>query len=219
MKTGKEDNHGSILMGCLALWAAGQPVGGSALGLLLHIRERHEQGCPRRAPVDVTSHAQTEGAIRAGRARKEGTVFELKVQKTATFLAQVPLFRNLGKRQLQSLARSMTPRHFAAGDEIVSQGRGGISLFVIVSGKAEAVHGRADGTRVVVNTFGPTDYFGELAVLNDEPRTASVVAVEDTGCLVLVRWDFLGKLQRNRGMATAILQEQSRRFQRALSVL
>jgi CRP/FNR family cyclic AMP-dependent transcriptional regulator len=144
---------------------------------------------------------------------------EIKFKKTATFLAQVPLFRKLDKRQLQSLARSMTPRHYAAGEELLTQGKGGISLFVVVSGKAEAVYTRADGTKVVVNTFGPTDYFGELAMLNDEPRTASVVAVEDTECLGLVRWHFLGKLRRNRGMATVILQEQSRRFQRALAVL
>jgi len=144
---------------------------------------------------------------------------QFKSNKTATFLAQVPLFRNLDKRQLQSLARSMTPRRYTAGEELVRQGKGGIALYVVVSGKAEAVHSRADGTTVVVNTFGPTDYFGELAMLNDEPRTASVVAIEDTECLVLVRWDFLGKLQRNRGMAIAILQEQSRRFQRALSIL
>jgi CRP/FNR family transcriptional regulator len=139
--------------------------------------------------------------------------------KTAAFLAQVPLFQNLDKRQLRGLAKSMTPRRYAAGTELVRQGRGGIAFYVVLSGKAEAVHSRADGTRVVVNTFGPTDYFGELAMLNDEPRTASVVAVEDTECLALVRWDFLGKLHRNRRMATKILQEQVRRFQRALSVL
>jgi CRP-like cAMP-binding protein len=56
-------------------------------------------------------------------------------------------------------------------------------------------------------------------VLNDEPRTASIVALEDTECLVLVRWEFLGKLRRNREMATVIMQEQTRRFQRAMAVL
>ena len=80
---------------------------------------------------------------------------EFKLNKTATFLAQVPLFRNLDKRQLQSLARSMTPRRFAAGDKMVRQGRGGISLFVVVSGKRRS--GSHSGRRhaVVVNTFGP----------------------------------------------------------------
>jgi CRP/FNR family cyclic AMP-dependent transcriptional regulator len=141
------------------------------------------------------------------------------LRKTVTFLGQVPLFWNLNKSQLQSLARSMTPRRYAAREELVCQGKGGICLFVVVSGKAEAVHTRPDGTRVVVNTFGPTDYFGELAVLNDEPRTASIVALEDAECLVLVPWEFLGKLRRNREMATVIMQEQTRRFQRAMAVL
>ena len=148
-----------------------------------------------------------------------GDMSRLALRKTVTFLGQVPLFRNLSKGQLQSLARSMARRRFAAGEEMVRQGKGGVALFVVVSGKAEAVHTRVDGTQVVVNTFGPTDFFGELAMLHNQPRTASVVALEDTECLVLVQWEFMGKLRQYKGMATAILQEQSRRFQRAMAVL
>jgi len=214
-----KDNDDSMMMGCLMLWAGGQPIGASALSLYLHRQERDEKSTLWRALRKVTSRARVEGAARAGRAREESTMSEFKLKKTATFLAQVPLFRNLDKGQLQSLARSMPPRRYAAGQEVVRQGEGGIGLYVVVSGKAEAVHTRADGTTVVVNTFGPMDYFGEMALLNDEPRTASVVATEDLECLLLVRWELLGKLRRNRGMATAILQEQSRRFQKALSVL
>jgi CRP/FNR family transcriptional regulator len=140
-------------------------------------------------------------------------------EKTVEFLARVPLFQNLNRRQLQGLANSLTSRHYAAGDEIVTQGKGGIGLFVIASGKAEAIHVRADGSKAVVNTFGPADFFGELAVLNDEPRTASVVATEDTECLVLTRWELLGKLELDGKMATVILIELAKRFQRALAVL
>ena len=138
---------------------------------------------------------------------------------TAEFLARVPLFQNLNRRQIEGLARVITHRQYAAGDEIVTQGRGGIGLFVIASGKAEAVHVRTDGTKAVVNTFGPADFFGELAVLNDEPRTASVVATEDTECLVLTRWELMGKLETDGKMATVILIELAKRFQRALAVL
>jgi CRP/FNR family cyclic AMP-dependent transcriptional regulator len=150
---------------------------------------------------------------------KERDMPKLTLGKTVTFLSQVPLFRNLNKGQLQGLAKSMVRRRYAAGEVLVRQGNGGIALFIVVSGKAEAVHTRVNGTQVVVNTFGPTDFFGELAMLRNEPRTASVVALEDTECLVLVQWEFMGKLARNAKMATVILQEQSRRFQRALSVL
>jgi CRP/FNR family cyclic AMP-dependent transcriptional regulator len=219
MKMEKSNDCSQILMGSLLLWAVGQPVYGNALGLCLHTRQRDGRGAPQRAPRNVASHVDAEGGTQTRRAREEGAMSEIKLKKTVSFLAQVPLFRNLDKRQLHSLAQSMTPRRYAAGETVLRQGKGGIGLYVVLSGRTEAVHTRADGTRVVVNAFGPADYFGELAMLNDEPRTASVVAVEDTECLVLVRWDFLGKLRRNRGMATVILQEQSRRFQRALSVL
>ena len=134
-------------------------------------------------------------------------------------LAKVPLFQGLSKRQLQGLAATATQRTYAAGDRIVTQGQGGIGLFVILSGSAQAIHTAADGQEIVVNTFGPTDFFGELAMLSDEPRTASVVATADTECLVLARWEFLGKLKADAEMAVLILQELAKRFQKALGVL
>jgi CRP-like cAMP-binding protein len=150
---------------------------------------------------------------------EEDKMSGVDLEKTVQFLARVPLFRNLNKKQLQSLARAVVARHFKAGEELIEQGKGGIGLFIIVSGRAEATHTRIDGTEVVVNTFKPTDFFGELAVLNDEPRTASVIAVEDTEVLVLVRWELFGKLRQDPEMAIVILQELTRRFQRALAVL
>ena len=149
--------------------------------------------------------------------RKEKGMSKIE-RETALFLAEVPLFRGLRRGQLENLTRSISRRHYAAGAVLVRQGRGGVGLFVVMSGKAEAVHARADGTKVRVNTFGPTDFFGELAVLSDAPRTASVVALEDTECLVMVRWALVGKLHQKQ-MATAMLQELSNRFQSALAVL
>jgi CRP/FNR family cyclic AMP-dependent transcriptional regulator len=141
------------------------------------------------------------------------------LEKTVEFLAKVPLFANLNGRQLHSLARSVVEREYAAGEAIVTQGRGGIGLFIVVSGKAEAVRTRLDGTRTVVNTFGPTDFFGELTVLTEEPRTASVIAVDKVQCLVLSRWEFLAQLKLDVDMAIVIMEELVRRFQRALEVL
>lgn len=134
-------------------------------------------------------------------------------------LAKVPLFRGLNTKQIRILAESATHRTFDAGEEIVTQGDRGIGLYVILSGGAEAVHTTADGEKVVVNTFGLTDFFGELAMLSDEPRTASVTATEPTECLVLTRWEFVGKLKTDGEMAVVILQELAKRFQRALGVL
>ena len=72
---------------------------------------------------------------------------------------------------------------------------------------------------MVVNTFGPADFFGELAMLNDEPRTASVYATAETVCLVLTRWEFLGKIKADPEMAVTVLGELAKRFQKALGLL
>ena len=138
---------------------------------------------------------------------------------TEKFLTKVPLFQSLNKKQLGQLASWLVKREFKAGQAIVEQGKGGEGFFIIVSGKAEATRERADGTKLVVNQFGPTDYFGELALLDDGLRTATVVATEPVECLVLVRWDFLAKLETNADMAVKILQELAKRFRQALDAL
>lgn len=135
------------------------------------------------------------------------------------FLAKVPLFRGLNEGQLQRLALRFVSRTYQAGQDIVTQGKGGAGLFILVSGAAEAIRVRTDGSKVVLNEFGPTDFLGELALLDDEPRTASVVATQATECLVLSQWEFFGALREDAEMGIEILQELARRFRRALSVI
>jgi CRP/FNR family cyclic AMP-dependent transcriptional regulator len=139
------------------------------------------------------------------------------LERIAEFLVKVPLFQNLKKRQIERLAKRVVAREYKAGRDIVTQGKGGAGLFILVSGKAEAIRAQTDGTTLLVNTFGSTDFFGELALLDDEPRTASVVATEDTECLVLSQWEFLGGLREDADMAIVILEEMAKRFRRALN--
>jgi CRP-like cAMP-binding protein len=141
------------------------------------------------------------------------------VKKIVGFLERVPLFQGLRERQLEQLAVLFVEREYAPGKAMVTQGQGGEGFFLIVSGKAEAIRERADGTKAVVNTFGPTDFFGEMALLDDGLRTASVIATEATRCLVLPRWSFLATLQKDADMAVQILQELARRFRRALETM
>ncbi len=138
---------------------------------------------------------------------------------TANFLHKVPLFQSLNKKQLDQLASWLVKREYKEGQAIVEQGKGGEGFFIVVSGKAEATRLRADGTKVVVNQFGPTEFFGELALLDDGVRTATVTATEKADCLVLVRWDFLAKLETNADMAVKILQELAHRFRQTLDSL
>jgi CRP-like cAMP-binding protein len=143
----------------------------------------------------------------------------MDVKETAKFLAKVPLFKELKRRQLESLAQTVVTHDYDAGQDIVTQGESGVGLFVIGSGEAEVIHVRTDGSRAVVNVLGETDYFGELALLTEGPRTASVVATEPTQCLVLTRWNFLAALKGDAEMAVAILEEMAWRFRTALEVL
>ena len=141
------------------------------------------------------------------------------LKQTVVFLHKIPLFQGLNNRQYEHLAKRMVERTYDAGQAIVSQDQGGEGFFIIVSGKAEALRERSDGVKVNVNNFGPTDYFGELALLDDGLRTASVVTTEPTTCLVLTRWDFLGALREDVEMSILILQELAKRFRRALDAL
>ena len=142
------------------------------------------------------------------------------LKQTTGFLQKVPLFQSLNNRQLELLAKRMVERQYAAEQHIVTQDKGGEGFFVIVSGKADAFRQRSDGAQVPVNTFGPTDFFGELALLDDGLRTASVIATEPTKCVVLTRWDFLGALRESDvEMAIVILEQLAKRFRRALDSL
>ena len=135
------------------------------------------------------------------------------------FLHKVPLFQGLNNRQYEHLAKRMVERTYDAGQAIVNQDQGGEGFFIIVSGRAEAFRERSDGVKVTVNDFASTDYFGELALLDDGLRTATVITTEPTACLVLTRWDFLAALREDVEMSIMILQELAKRFRRALDAL
>jgi CRP-like cAMP-binding protein len=141
------------------------------------------------------------------------------LKETTDFLATVPLFKSLKRTQLETLAKQASTQTFDTNEEIVTQGKSGVGLFILVSGKAQVVHMQPDGTQTTVNVLGPTDFFGELALLTEGPRTASVVATEPTQCLVLTHWTFFSVLRKDADMAVAVLEELAWRFSVALQVI
>jgi CRP/FNR family transcriptional regulator, cyclic AMP receptor protein len=141
------------------------------------------------------------------------------VKQIVVFLEKVPLFKGLNRRQLEHLAKRFVEREYTAGRAIVEQNQGGEGFFIIVSGSADVIRERSDGSKTTVNHFEATDFFGELALLDDGLRTASVITTEPTQCLVLTRWDFLGTLKEDCEMAIPILQELARRFRMALDAV
>ena len=92
-------------------------------------------------------------------------------------------------------------------------------MFVIISGRAEAVVESGDGTKNKVNEFGPREFFGEVAMLDDGPRTASVIATEPTDCLVLTRSDFIALMKMDADMAIEITVALAKRLRRTASMM
>jgi CRP-like cAMP-binding protein len=135
------------------------------------------------------------------------------------FIRQMPLFENLSRGQQRKLANILVRRTFEQGRELVRQGEGGDGLYLLTSGTVDVVRQLRTGEREVVNQLGANDFFGELGLLDDGPRTATVVATADVECYALSRWDFYDLLKDDAEMAVLVLQEVAKRFRTALDTL
>ena len=135
------------------------------------------------------------------------------------FLKLVPLFNGLSDRQLKKIGNRFIPRDYGDGEYIVTQGKGAAGMFILISGAAEAIVESVDGDKTVVNTFGETDFFGEIALLDGGPRTASVVATKNTECLVLSREDFLAILKNDADMGVVVSVELAKRLRRVVGTM
>ena len=142
-----------------------------------------------------------------------------KTEELTSFLANVPLFQELNNRQLKKIASRFTPRIYQPDDVIVSQGKSGFGMFMVIRGHAKAVVELADGSKTAVNEFGPADFFGEVTMLDGGPRTASVVATEETKCLLLDRIEFITLMHRAAEMATKIAVALARRLRHTTSMI
>jgi CRP/FNR family cyclic AMP-dependent transcriptional regulator len=123
-------------------------------------------------------------------------------------LKKVPLFAGIPDAQLQRIANGVKERKFDRGASIVSAGETGHGFYLIVQGEAEVTRGGR-----TIRTLGAGDYFGELALVRNTPRTATVVAKEPTTCLALMPWDFKGILDANPAIAIRLLETVASRIQ------
>ena len=125
-------------------------------------------------------------------------------------LQRVPLFSDLDKKELESLARTFKERNVAAGDTVVSEDSGAAGFFVIEDGTANVtVHGQERGA------LGPGDYFGEIALIDDGPRTATVKAGSDVTAYGLASWEFQPLVEENAALAWELLQGMAKRLRAA----
>ena len=122
-------------------------------------------------------------------------------------LARVPLFSDCTKQELQRLARRTTDITIDPGQAIIKEGRTGFEFFVVVDGKAEVSRkGKA------VGQVGPGDFFGELALLDNAPRDATITALTPMEVIVLTRAEFNAALAEAPGMTRKLMTGMARRL-------
>lgn len=122
-------------------------------------------------------------------------------------LERVPIFSGLTQKELRSIASSSKEKEFQAGQMMVSEGESGVGFFLIIEGRAEV---RRSGK--VLSRLEQGQFFGEMTLLDEQPRSADVVAVEPTRCLIFTVWDFHGMVRTYPKMAREIMKEMARRL-------
>lgn len=132
------------------------------------------------------------------------------MSSTMDALTTVPMFRDLTKKALERLERIARQRSFSAGEVIVSEGDEGVGFFLITSGEVAVTK---EGKEL--STLGANEFFGEMALLDNYRRSATVTATEATKCLALLRSDFIAELRSNADLAVEMLVLLSRRLRDA----
>lgn len=122
-------------------------------------------------------------------------------------LEAVPLFSSLNSKSLSSICGAATKRVFDADQKIVSVGEIATAFYLILEGRVEVRRGNK-----VISKLGKGQFFGEMALFDKEPRSADVVSVEKTTCLLLTSWALEGVLSKNWNVTRNVLKELASRL-------
>ena len=131
------------------------------------------------------------------------------VEKT---LGRVPLFSGVKPKDLKKLGKRMTERTFSEGDTITTEGESGLGFFVIEEGSA-TVSRNGETVRIL----GPGEYFGEIALIDSGPRTATVVASSELRCRGMTAWEFRPFVEEHPEVSWALLETLVTRLRQAES--
>jgi ATP-binding cassette subfamily B protein len=126
-----------------------------------------------------------------------------RVGVEAARLRTIPLFARLNSEALASLAERLMTERYAPGEDVVVQGDAGDKLYIVGRGQVDIIVGHPPGQQIV-NTLNDGDYFGEMALMFGEPRTATVRTTMPTELYSLSHWDFSALLQRDPAVRAAI---------------
>jgi CRP/FNR family transcriptional regulator/CRP/FNR family cyclic AMP-dependent transcriptional regulator len=130
-------------------------------------------------------------------------------------LSKISLFALIKKRDLRRIAKLAHHHSFKRGDLIIKKGEIDSRLFVIISDEVEVIKRLGSQNEKSLNILRSNNYFGEMALLDNYVRTASVVAREDTEALTLDQWNIREEIKKNPMIAIELLQTLSRRLRKA----
>jgi CRP/FNR family transcriptional regulator, cyclic AMP receptor protein len=125
-------------------------------------------------------------------------------------LQRVPLFADFERGELERLSRSFKERTFDAGSTVVGEGKTGAGFFVIEDGEATVSRGGDERAKL-----GPGDYFGEIALIDEGARSATITADSDLRCYGLTSWEFRPLVESNASIAWKLLETMAKRLRAA----
>ena len=128
-------------------------------------------------------------------------------QKIIPLLKKTPIFAKTSESSLKTMLKAAIEKTVQAGAKLVEKGETGAGFYLILEGKAEVI---ANGEKLA--KFGAGDFFGELAVIDGAPRTADVVALTDTTCIVVSQWAMRSIISSHAEIALSMLEELARRL-------
>ena len=131
-------------------------------------------------------------------------------QPSTQIIAAVPLFSGLEPRELERVADAFKERRYKAGDTVASEGESGAGFFVIAEGTAKVTVGGEER-----GELGPGDYFGEIALIDEGSRMATVTAESDLACYGLTLWDFRPLVRANGKIGWKLLQSLAKKLRDA----
>jgi len=130
-------------------------------------------------------------------------------------LKAVPLFASFPEDQLRMLTTMVTRRSASRSTTIMAGGDATDSLYIVLSGRLKVMMSDSDGKEVILSILGPGEFFGEMGLIDDEPRSASVVTIEPCELLFISKRDFKKCLLENSDMSMAVMRGLVRRLREA----
>lgn len=136
-------------------------------------------------------------------------------EENKAFLRRVPLLSSLNEQQLETLAAGSARRNFPKGRTIVAEGEPSQSLYILLSGRAKVQRSDSEGKEVILAVLGSGDFFGEMSLIDEAPRSASVITLESCDFMSINKDAFRSMLMQSPEMAMAVMKGMVRRLREA----